>query len=218
MKKIIALVLTAFIIASCSSCQSFNRDLDFNETSNTSKIIETGNTSKSLTFKADDINIQKKIALFYEEYFNDNSDDVAIQSNCFKILKKEVLFKQRLYEAYGNNKEVAKETAINEFVNKEVMYQIAINNGISISDKVLTSYINQQIEAAREVKTSYLYYLKNITVEEAYNHEKNNIYKDLCIEKYRTKLERKYGLSKSTEVFNTQIEDFKKNNKIDVLI
>jgi len=223
--KLKYILLIFSFLAIFSSCQSSNNNLSFSETllkttktNSTATSIKVDDTKRATIANTNTIDIQKKLASLYEEYFNDNNVDIAIKSDSFKILKKEIVFRKKSYEIYGIKQKDAKEKAINECIDREVMYQLAINNGIKVSNKKLTSYINQQIDAAKEVQTAYLYYLKDVTIEDAYDFEKNNIYKFLCIEKYKTNLEKKYGSTKSKNIFDNQINKFKENNNIDILI
>lgn len=218
MKKVFGLfILLTLFLSGCAFDDTSNITTSSSNTTSTIKekvTITQENTSSSKAVKKQ----QKIIAKAYEDYYFDKINDIAIKANSFSILKSEVDFKKVFYKTYGLSEKEAKNRAIDDLIKREVVYILALQEKITVTDKELKEYIEQQKSLAKETDSSYLSYLNKININNVYTHELQNIKKSLYIDKYYQWIEEKYGEENCETMLNNSIQTEREKENIKILL
>ena len=222
--KYVLVILLLLMVLCCVGCNN-NKTIIETKTTKVSK-TEYSIKDTTPTFQTkhvvdiNNIEIKKRMAQVYENYFNNKSKIVAIKANSFSILKKDIVCRQKLYEIMGYDAKDAQQMAIDTIIESEIDFQQSLKCKIKISEKELASYIKEQISMAKKNQNnkSYLNYLRNISIEEVYRHEKNNIKKELAVDKYYNYLTEKYGEENLNTEHRKVVEKVKKTENIQILI
>lgn len=228
MKKVVLIILCLSVLSVFSSCFSENGAEQSNEKNKigitdsiTSSTVATTDKTEQNTANSNIKNNKKQqkiLAKAYEDYYFDKSNDIAIKANSFSILKSEVDFKKVFYKTYGLSEKEAKSRAIDDLIKREVVYILALQEKITVTDKELKEYIEQQKSLAKETDSSYLSYLNKININNVYTHELQNIQKSLYIDKYYQWIEEKYGEEKCETMLNNAIHTEREKENIKILL
>lgn len=228
MKKVVLIILCLLVFSVFSSCFSENgaeqsnekRKIGITDSITSSTVATTDKTEQNTSNNniKNNKKQQKILAKAYEDYYFDKSNDIAIKANSFSILKSEVDFKKVFYKTYGLSEKEAKSRAIDDLIKREVVYILALQEKITVTDKELKEYIEQQKSLAKETDSSYLSYLNKININNVYTHELQNIQKSLYIDKYYQWIEEKYGEEKCETMLNNAIHTEREKENIKILL
>ena len=221
--RCLIILLLIILLSSCIFENSFKKNNLLNKKTTNNNTISSLNieTTSAPTTNSNIKNNKKQqaqIAKAYEDYYFDKSNNIAIKANSFSILKSEVDFKKVFYKTYGLSEKEAKSRAIDDLIKREVVYILALQEKITVTDKELKEYIEQQKSLAKETDSSYLSYLNKININNVYTHELQNIQKSLYIDKYYQWIEEKYGEEKCETMLNNAIHTEREKENIKILL
>lgn len=157
------------------------------------------------------VSIMKNWGAILNKNFNNtkasDSEEVYAKGKNGVVLVSDIKQAKEFYLLSGMNEEEAEQEAVDYAYKREALYQSAIANGYSVTDKEIWDYLNELKEFAKTVgnKEEAEAVMKQFSSEDAYWDFQFTVYqKNLPIQNYVKDLEKKFM---ETEQYSVENED-----------